>query len=289
MITCHLPDRGIVAVGGPEAEGFLNRLFTRSMLGMRAGEARYGALLSPQGKLLFDFLVYRRPDLFWIDVPRAMAADFARKLTLFRLRAKVEIAVREDLQVGAVWDGALLEAPGPAFRDPRHDALGYRIVATAEALAAYPPDIEAYDTHRIRLGIPVGGVDFPYGDTFVHDANLDLLHGVDFDKGCYVGQEVVSRVQHRGSARKRIVRLQFEGDAPAPGAPILAGDTTIGTMTSRAGAIGLGMVRLDRLDEAEAAHEPIRVGTIHVGTTLVTVDRPVASAVTPADYAVDLY
>ena len=283
MSVSLLPDRAILAVTGEDAEGLLNRLFTKSVLGMADGSARYAALLSPQGKLLVDFFVVKRPDGFWIDVSRELAPELAKKLTMFKLRSKVGIAATE-LGVAASWGGALMEAPGPATRDPRHDGLGYRIVAATEALHPLGEDLDGYDAHRIALGVPKGGVDFIYGDTFVHDANLDLLHGVDFDKGCYVGQEVVSRVHHRNSARKRVVKVQFYGDPAAVGAQLTAGAVTVGQMTSIAGAEGLATARIDRLDEAATAAVRILAGETLVGITL-----PVSSTVTAPNYAEDLY
>ena len=284
MPHCLLPDRAIVAVTGEDAEGLLNRLLTKSVLQMASNEARYAALLSPQGKLLFDFLVYRRPQGFWLDAPVDLAAELARKLTLFKLRAKATISVDAELAVAASWGGVLMEAPGPAFRDPRHDKLGYRIVAASQKLAWMGDDTAAYEAHRIALGVPRGGIDWPYGDTFVHDANLDLLHGVDFDKGCYVGQEVVSRVHHRNSARKRIVKLHFYGTPPAAGTSLAAGEAALGTVTSINEGEGLATARIDRLAEAELTKVPVMAGETLVGVTL-----PAASAVTPADYAEDLF
>lgn len=283
MPHCLLADRAIVAVSGEDAEGLLNRLVTKSVLDMHGNDARYAALLSPQGKLLFDFLVYRRPEGYWLDAPADQAAELARKLTMFKLRAKVAIALEPDLAVAASWGGALMEAPGPAFRDPRHDKLGYRIVASPDKLSTLGLGSGDYESHRIGLGVPRGGLDWPYGDTFVHDANLDLLHGVDFDKGCYVGQEVVSRVHHRSSSRKRVVKLHFYGTVPDAGTPLEAGGTMLGTVTSLAGGEGLAAARVDRLAEAEAGKVPVTAGETLVGVTL-----PAASAVTPPDYAEDM-
>ncbi len=280
MESCRLIDRGIVAVSGEDAEGFLNRLVTNSVLGMGAGDSRYAALLSPQGKLLFDFLVYARPGGFWLDVARTQVPDLARKLVMFKLRAKVAIEAQNDLAVAATWGGALMEAPGPAYRDPRHNDLGYRIVAEDDRLRSFDEDSAAYETHRIALGIPEGGVDFVYGDAFVHDANLDILHGVDFEKGCYVGQEVVSRVHHRGTARKRIVKLAFYGEPPPRGSPIAAGAQQIGEVTSVSGREGLAMARLDRLEDAEGTKVPVLAGE-----TLIGVSLPSRSAVVAPGYA----
>ena len=285
MSTCVLDDRAILVVAGDDAESFLNRLLTNSMLGMRQGEARYAALLSPQGKLMFDFFVLRRADAFWIDCLRDTAADLARRLGLFKLGSRVRITDRSaDLAVAASWDGALMEAPGPAYRDPRHNGLGYRIVAPPDALASFERDAIAYEAHRIALGIPRGGVDFVYGDTFVHDANLDVLHGVDFDKGCYVGQEVVSRVHHRKSSRKRVVKVHFYGAPAASGAELVAGPLRIGQITSLAAHEALASARTDRLAEAEAASVPVMAGE-----TLVAITLPSPSLVELPGYGEDFY
>ena len=284
MSECLLDDRGIVAVSGEDAETLLNRLVTNSMLGMKLGAARYAALLSPQGKLEFDFLVVKRGDAFWIDCVREQAAALTRKLNMFRLRSKATIIAREDLAVAASWGSALMDTPGFAYRDPRHDGLGYRIVAESPGLAAFTSDHATYDKHRIALGVPKGGVDFIYGDTFVHDANLDLLHGVDFDKGCYVGQEVVSRVHHRKSARKRVVKVHFYGDPPEAGAALTAGSVVLGNITSLAAHEGLATARTDRLAEAEAAHMPVTANG-----TLVGIILPLAVAVEAPSYGEDFY
>ncbi len=278
----------MVALVGEDAEPFLNRMVTNNVLAMRRGEARFAALLSPQGKLLFDFLVVRDTDGFLLDCVADQAADLAKKLSMFKMRAKVTISDRSDaLGVAAIWDSVLMEAPGLACRDPRHDGLGYRVIATPEALARYSDDAEgaaAYEARRIALGVPKGGLDFVYGDTFVHDANMDLLHGVDFAKGCYVGQEVVSRVHHRLTARKRVARLLFYGAPPPLGAPVKAGETALGAVTSLGATEGLAMLRIDRLAEAEAASVPVMADT-----TLVAVALPTISVVEPPTYAENLY
>lgn len=271
MASSLLPDRAILAIAGRDAEALLNRLFTRNLLGMSHGEARYAALLSPQGKLLFDFLVLRQRDAFQLDCPRDLAADLAKRLTMFRLRAEATIAGPDDeLHVAAGWNGfAVSDAPAgvDVYRDPRHPALGWRIVGPHRRLA---PSIgtDDYATHRVALGIPESGRDWVYGDSFVHDANLDLLNGVDFDKGCYVGQEVVSRVHHRGSARKRVAGVRFLGDAPDQGADLVAGPLAVGRVTTVVGGQGLASVRLDRFQEAIDTKMPILAGETLVEITL---------------------
>ena len=266
MGTAFLDDRGIVAVEGAEARALLHRLVTSDVLGLAPGEARYTALLSPQGKVMVDFLIVDATtdggaDRFLLDCPAALAPDLARKLTLYRLRAAVGIADRSaDLGVTAHWPD------GPGARDPRHPALGTRDIGPRGI--ADPAARLAYEAHRIALGIPEGGRDFAYGDAFPHDVNLDRLGGVDFGKGCYVGQEVVSRVHHRGTARKRIVPVHFDGPAPAGGADITVGEIVIGTMGTSLDGRGLAMVRTDRAEEAAALGAPPVADGVHLALSL---------------------
>ncbi len=250
-----LTDRKVIEVSGPDARSFLQRLITNDVDGLEAGQARYAALLTPQGKIVADFLVVASDGRFLLDAPAAVASDLARKLSLYRLRAKVEVVDRSDTYaVLAFASGAPAQDAIVTYADPRNDALWHRaIVRRAQADVSAPADRTAYDANRIQAGVPESGVDYAFGDTFPHEANLDRLSGVDFRKGCYVGQEVVSRVEHRGTARKRIVAFSFEGPAPAPGSDIRIEDTTIGTFGSAIAGRGLGLVRLDRLEEAVAA------------------------------------
>jgi folate-binding protein YgfZ len=252
----QLDDRSVLSVSGEDAAAFLHGLVTNDVEHMATGEARYAALLTPQGKILFDFFLYRAPAesgvAFLIDCPAIVAADLLKRLGFYRLRAKASIAdVSADKAVVACWAGQPDKIDGFAFADPRDARLGFRAIAPrAAANALGPSRSQEYEAHRIAIGAPKGGVDFPYGDAFPHDANMDLLHGVDFEKGCYVGQEVVSRMRHRGGVRKRIVKVKLAALGPAAGAPILAGETAIGALGSSAGAEGLALLRLDRLADA---------------------------------------
>jgi hypothetical protein len=238
------------------------------MVDLAVGAARYAALLSPQGKILFDFLVLRIPAesgaAFLIDGPAAQVGELARRLGFYRLRAKVTIADESaERAVAAFWGAAPAERPGGfVYVDPRDPRLGWRAILPRADAPAIGGGAQAYEAHRIRLGVPRGGVDFAYADIFPHDANLDLLHGVDFEKGCYVGQEVVSRMRHRGTSRKRIIRLALAGAAPAPGAPVLAGETPVGTLGSAAGGLALALLRLDRVEDARAAGRGLTVGGV---------------------------
>ena len=278
MKAAFLSDRGVVKVSGEDARNFLNGLITTDVTLLRPGLGRFGALLTPQGKITVDFLITEVPaghgGGFLIDCPRALAQGLADKLGFYKLRAKVSVEnLSESLGVLAAWDGDLSVKPDLAFADPRHELLGWRILIPEELapkvtdlIGADLVDPKAYDAHRIASSVPRGGLDFTYGDAFPHETNMDRLHGVDFDKGCYVGQEVVSRMQHRGTARTRMIRVMLDGGAPEPGAAIVAGDKPVGTMGSTAGHNGLALLRVDRVADAIAEGIPLTVGglTIHL-------------------------
>jgi folate-binding protein YgfZ len=276
MKAAFLPDRGVVKVGGEDARNFLNGLVTTDVTLVRPGLGRFGALLTPQGKITIDFIITEAPaghgGGFLIDAPRALAKGLADKLGFYKLRAKVTVEnLSDDLGVMAVWDGEPSTKPDLIFADPRHAALGWRILVP-EGLAQKVADLAgaelvesgAYDAHRIATGVPRGGLDFIYGDAFPHETNMDRLHGVDFDKGCYVGQEVVSRMQHRGTARTRTVRIALDGAAPEPGTAVVAGDKPVGTMGSSAGDAGLALLRTDRAIDALDAGTPLTSGGLAI-------------------------
>ncbi len=265
MKAAFLPDRGVVKVSGEDARDFLNGLVTTDVTQLAPGQGRFGALLTPQGKIIIDFLITEAPSGhgggFLIDCPRPLAQGFADKLGFYKLRAKVAVEnLSDNMGVIAAWDGEPAMKPDLAFADPREALLGWRILAPQELaqkvaalIGAKLVDDTAYEAHRIACGAPRGGLDFMYGDAFPHETNMDRLHGVDFDKGCYVGQEVVSRMQHRGTARTRMVKVVFDDFASEAGRPILAGEKQVGTMGSAAGQNGLALVRIDRVTEALGA------------------------------------
>lgn len=278
MPTAFLPDRGVIRVTGMEAREWLHNIVTCDIAGLADGASRFGALLTPQGKILFDFIatsgivaVYpgRESPGIHLETDRSLVPDFVKRLNLYRLRAKVSIEDLSSIEPARERMGLAVALPGDTVRqkgalvypDPRHPGLGLRGIMPehdAEAVS----DGEEADFHalRIPLGIPQGGRDFAYGDAFPHETLMDLLGGVDFKKGCYVGQEVVSRMQHRGTARTRIVPVRFDGMEPAPGTEIRAGGKGLGTMGSSAGGQGLAMLRLDRVEEVMAAGLPIMAG-----------------------------
>jgi folate-binding protein YgfZ len=266
----------VVKVSGVDARDFLNGLVTTDVAPLRPGLGRFGALLTPQGKIVVDFMITEAPSGhgggFLIDCPRALAQGLSDKLGFYKLRAKVAVEnLSDSLGVLAAWDGDPAITPDLAFADPRNAALGWRIVVPAEfaqkvadLIGADLVDASAYEAHRIASGVPRGGLDFMYGDAFPHETNMDRLHGVDFDKGCYVGQEVVSRMQHRGTARTRTVRVILEGPSPEPGTAILAGDKPVGTIGSTAGRNGLALIRIDRAADALQAGTPLTSGGLAI-------------------------
>jgi len=268
-----LADRGVVRVSGPEAASFLQGVLTQDVETLAPLQARYGALLTPQGKILFDFLVVRLPGAepaFALDCTAAQAPDLARRLAFYKLRAKATVA-DESADHGVVAYGGDEPEMTPGaivYLDPRDPRLGHReILPRAKAVAIGEAGLADYEALRVACVVPKGGFDFDYGDAFPHDVNMDLLHGVDFRKGCYVGQEVVSRMKHRGGLRKRVLRVEFDGPAPAPGTPILDGDLPVGSLGASAGAAALALLRTDRVEEARLAGRsltaggaPVRVG-----------------------------
>lgn len=269
MDAALLSDRGVIKLSGEDAKTFLNGLVTTDTTRLEPGAARFGALLTPQGKIVADFLITEVPEGHGggvlIDCPKTLAQSLATKLGFYKLRAKVTV---ENLSVSfgvlAVWGGEPTVKPDLCFVDPRAEGLGWRILIPPELAAkaaalvgATMTDESAYEAHRIACGVPRGGGDFSYGDAFPHETNMDRLHGIDFDKGCYVGQEVVSRMQHRGTARTRTVRVAFDGAAPDANTPILANDKQVGTMGSSANHSGLATVRIDKVSDALDSGTPL--------------------------------
>jgi len=276
MKAAFLPDRGVVKVTGEDARNFLNGLVTTDLTQLAPGLGRFGALLTPQGKIIVDFLITEAPSGhgggFLIDCPRPLAKGLADKLGFYKLRAKVAVEnLSDSLGVIAAWGGEPAMEPDLAFADPRDAVLGWRVLApqdlaqkVADLIGADLVDSAAYEAHRIATGVPRGGLDFIYGDAFPHETNMDRLHGVDFDKGCYVGQEVVSRMQHRGTARTRTVRVTLDGAPPEAGSPVLAGDKPVGTMGSTSGQNGLALIRTDRVTDALDAGLALTAGGLGI-------------------------
>jgi folate-binding protein YgfZ len=276
MQAALLPDRGVVKVVGDGARTWLGNLVTTDMGRVKPGAPRFGALLTPQGKIIADFIVAEAEppegDGFFLDCARALAPELMQRLNHYRLRAKVIVEdISDVLGVMAVWGGTPAAHFGLTYPDPRLPALGMRCMLSPQraedassAMGATLVEASAYEAHRIALGVPRGGLDFVYGDAFPHETDMDQLGGVDFDKGCYVGQEVVSRVEHRASARSRVVPIAYDGHAPEGGAAVLAGEKQVGTIGSTAQGRGLALLRLDRVADALAAGVPLASGGIPI-------------------------
>lgn len=248
-----LSHRAIVSVSGPDAPTFLEGLLTQSVLKLDAGQSRHGALLTPQGKVIADMIIHRLGEGFGLDCDAGAAAALVRRLTLFRLRAKVDVALRDDLGVIAFAGPA-----DPRSSDAPHREIDVRANApTGETLV--------YHAARIAAGVAEQGIDFGAEEVFPADINMDITGGVDFRKGCFVGQEVVSRMKRRGTARRRTLAARFDGEAPQAPAPVMADGGEIGTLTSLASGIGLVRVRVDRLAEAEAKGEQASAGGAALG------------------------
>jgi len=275
MHAALLPERAVIRLTGENATTFLQGIITSDIEALVPRDARFAALLTPQGKILFDFLVVAveadKGGGFAIDAPRALVGDIVKRLGFYRLRAKVEIEQRDDLAVAVVTDGKPSDELGLVYRDPRHPKLGTRIILPANVAEGALKragflivSADEWQRHRIALGIPEGGKDFAYSDTFPHEANMDQIGGIDFDKGCFIGQEVVSRMQHRGITRTRIVPISYEHAAPIPGIEVKIGNKSVGFMGSAADGRGLVKIRLDRVEEGFAVKEKLSAGNIPI-------------------------
>ena len=245
---CILSDRTVIAVSGPEARPFLQGLITNDIANLTPEQSLYAALLSPQGKILFDFLLFAEAETVLIDCHKDVRVALQKRLSMYKLRAKIDIAARDDRVV--------IVDQGPY--DPRLATLGQRsIVATGIETV---DGTDAYHEWRWGLGVPEG-LDFSAEKIFAMDGGLDELHAISFTKGCYVGQELTARMKHRGTDRKRLLPVNAPDAELATGAPVTAGEIELGTMMSSYGDAGYALIRLDRLAEATA---PISVGGAEV-------------------------
>ncbi|MCO6177702.1 folate-binding protein YgfZ [Ciceribacter sp. RN22] len=264
MPAAFLPDRALIRVSGAEAEHFLQNLVTTDVAALPVGEARPGALLTPQGKILFDFLISRDGDGFLLETAAGQQADLVKRLTMYKLRAAVTITAEPEAGVTVSWGD---EQDAAALLDRRFAIAGTVLGRRPGRYAG--EDDGAYLNLRIAAGIAESGADFALQDAFPHDVLMDRNGGVGFKKGCYVGQEVVSRMQHRGTARRRVVLVGGETPLPTPGTEITAGGKPVGTLGSVHGEKGLAIVRIDRVGEALTKGVPVLAGE-----TALTVSLP---------------
>jgi folate-binding protein YgfZ len=255
QLFCELTDRALLRISGDDAVKFLQGIVTCNVETLEVGQTSFGALLSPQGKILFDFFIIRSTNSLIIDVDASVTEGLVQRLTFYRLRAAVDITpMDERTHVFAVFGGdgdpTGIVADGIVVTDPRLPAMGARAYIRRAPENARLVSLDEWQQHRIRLGMPAGGIDYAFGDAFPHEAMMDQFKGVDFAKGCYVGQEVVSRMQHRGTARKRLIQVTGKGDLPIHGTNILADGKSCGNITGTAGSVGIANIRIDRAAKA---------------------------------------
>jgi folate-binding protein YgfZ len=252
-----LADRAVLRLSGRDRATFLQGLVTADILGLAAGASRWAALLTPQGKILFDFLVVEQGDGTLIDCARDQREELTKRLAFYKLRAQVSIEPVPGMAVAAVLPEARIEPPSAIlFADPRLSEMGSRAFIADDRVSALNADASDYRARRIVLGVPDTVEDIGSGALFPHEANLDQLGGVSFTKGCYVGQEVVSRMEHRGTARSRI--LPIAADRPlTKGSNVTGSGRALGQVLSTAGNRALALIRLDRVAEALDAGDPI--------------------------------
>lgn len=265
MPFAQIKDRALISVSGPDAEHFLQNILTTDLDALKPGEAKPGALLSPQGKILFDFLISRAGDNgFQLECRADISDDFVRRLMLYRLRAKAEIVKQDQAVVTVAWgdDSTVSRSDSTALADTRFQDIAVRRTYGGEARDGGDPD--GWMNMRIGYGVAESGADYQLGDAFPHDVLLDETGGVGFRKGCYIGQEVVSRMQHRGTARRRVLIASAEGTLPASGTELTVAGRPVGVLGSVDGRNGLAIARIDRVKTAVDAGETIMAGEVPV-------------------------
>jgi folate-binding protein YgfZ len=259
MSAAYLPTRSLIRLSGGDARNFLQGLITTDIDSLPQNEARPGALLTPQGKILFDFLIWCDDGGFVIETEAAQRDALIRRLLMYKLRAAVEIAPEVTNGVTVFWGEDAHKAP---VKDAAFEKAGYMLTRAYGKQAEGPED--AYHALRIEAGIPASGHDYALQDAFPHDVLLDKTGGLSFRKGCYVGQEVVSRMQHRSTARRRVALVLGVSALPPAGTEIIAGSKTVGALGSVAGNKGLAIVRTDRVGDALARGLALTAGDVAV-------------------------
>ncbi|MGR4862289.1 CAF17-like 4Fe-4S cluster assembly/insertion protein YgfZ [Caulobacter sp. LARHSG274] len=275
----RLSSRAVITVSGPDARRFLNGLLTQEIETLPPGQLRFSGLLTPQGRLLYDLFAAGTEDGVLLDVAAEHREAIMARLAMYKLRAQVEIAA-SSLDVFAEFSALPGEGRGPdpkavsspdesgsrrspgraddrVFADPRFPALGSRIYALG--LETTVPE-DAYDAHRLALGVP-GPADWGTDRTYPIEADFDLLNGIDFKKGCFVGQETTSRMKRRGTIKSRMLPIAFAGPPPAPGTEVLAGELRAGEVLSGRDGRAMAQLRLDRIEGADltADGRPVEV------------------------------
>ena len=243
----HDPDRRVIRIDGVEAADFLQSILTSDVERLSEGHTRASALLTPQGRVLADLMVLRTADGFLVDCDASRADDLFTRLRRYRLRRPIDLVKLDDAHVWIGWDGATM--PDGASVDPRHSALGWRwIDLKGESPLDATAPVQSWHAVRIAAGVPQGPVDLQPERALMLEAGLDRLGAVDFEKGCYVGQEVTARTHYRGLVKRRIVPLVVAGGVPESGADVKDGERSLGAVLSCAttgdGAVCLAAMRL---------------------------------------------
>ena len=268
-----LKDRGVIAVTGPDNRAFLQGLVSNDMEAVSPGRAGWTAFLTAQGKYLHDFFVAEAADgTLLLDGEKARRDDLMRRLRLYRLRSKVELTVRDDLAVAAAFGDSAARAfgldetagaaarwgEGVAFVDPRLAAAGVRVLlpgqaaaATLEGLGAQPVPVEAYHRLRIGLGLPDGSRDMIVDKSVLLEGGFEELNGVDFKKGCYLGQEVTARTKHRGLLKRRLLPVRVDGPLPEAGTLVMRDGREVGEVRSAIDGMALAFLRIDALEQTQ--------------------------------------
>lgn len=267
----HLPQRTIVSLRGPDTMALLERLVTNATTEWASGETRYGALLTPQGKIIADYLALRTDEGVLLDVSKDHAADLAKRLKMFRLRSDVGIEVLGNLLVMASLelDPDPLEGAAYIYQDPRYPGGRTRALVEGTAADTDASALAAYHADRIANVVPEQGADFNAAEVFPAEINMDVLDGVALNKGCFVGQEVVSRMHRRGKIRKRTLCVTLPDAVSAQPGDDIKAPLPIGTISSVAGHHALALVRVDRLWSAQQSGA---APTVH--ETPVTFEKP---------------
>ena len=249
MSVAHLSDRGLLAVGGADRVAFLNSLISQDVAKVTAIQPLYGCLLTPQGKYAADFFILDRGDDLWLDIPLTRLETVLQRLNMFKLRSKVTLEnVTDRYRLYAAWGGDPVSGDDiTVYADPRFAGMGQRLDASADSPVTATATLDDYHILRIRNGIP-DAIDFELERTALLEANIDLLHGIDWHKGCYMGQELTARTHYRGLVKKRLLPFRFEGEAPAPDSVMRAGDDTVGQTRSTAGGYGLAFIKMEFAD-----------------------------------------
>ncbi len=274
LLASILPDRSVIALKGADAATFLQGLVTADVTRVREASATLAALLSPQGKFLADFFIMKHGDDFYLDTETATLENLLRRLRMYKLRAEIEILPLEGWEVlslrgDKVWVATGLASQPGAVRfipelslfvlaDPRSADMGIRLIGQASGISTYltehqveMSDASEYEYHRLSLGIPEGSKDAVIDRTVILENGYDRLHAVDFDKGCYVGQEVTARSHHLGKLRKTLYRVSSTQPLPPPGTEIHAGEKGLGQMRSTCRDVGLAIIRTEDWEQAE--------------------------------------